>query len=185
MLKGVDLTSFYLSLNTIPHNLGDTPVLYFPSTAAVLIETEKAKIIAIFHAQFHRLYGYIIYIIIFIITCLFICLLIFCACKHYSFIKRKCRTFIKKHPKIFFCQKKTRNIHFNEEIEMTPLSNTPQFHLRENLITNEEGINTVEEAETSPQIPSNNTIQPAYPNNLLHFYPPQDGVRLRNSVTPV
>ena len=40
---------------------------------------------------------------------------------------------------------------------MSALSNTPHFHLRENLI-NEEGINTVEEAETSPQIPSNNTI---------------------------
>jgi hypothetical protein len=185
LLKGVDLTSFYLSLNTIPHNLGDTPVLYFPSTAAVLIETEKANIIAIFHAQIHRLYWYIIYIIIFIITCIFICLLIFCACKHYSFIKRKCYNFYKKHPLIFFCQKSTRNIHFNEEIEMSPLSNTPQFHLRQNLITNVEDKNTVEETETSPQIPSNNKIQPAYPNTILHFHPPHDGVRLRNSVTPI
>jgi hypothetical protein len=68
---------------------------------------------------------------------------------------------------------------------MSPLSNTPQFHLRQNLITNVEDKNTVEETETSPQIPSNNKIQPAYPNTLFHFHPPHDGVRLRNSVTPI
>jgi hypothetical protein len=39
LLKGIDLTQFYLSLNAIKHNLGDSPVLYFPSTAAILMET--------------------------------------------------------------------------------------------------------------------------------------------------
>jgi hypothetical protein len=39
LLKGIDLTQFYLSLNAIKHHLGDSPVLYFPSTAAILMET--------------------------------------------------------------------------------------------------------------------------------------------------
>ena len=75
LLKGTDLTQFYLSLNAIKHNLGDSPVSFFPSTAAFLMETEKNKIISIFKSQIRNMFKYIINIIITTIVG------IYCGCK--------------------------------------------------------------------------------------------------------
>jgi hypothetical protein len=63
LLKGIILTQFYLSLNAIKHNLGDSPVLYFP------------KIISIFKSQINNMFKYIINIIITIVFG--ICLIVY------------------------------------------------------------------------------------------------------------
>ncbi len=100
LLKGIDLTQFYLSLNAIKHNLGDSPVLYFPSTAAILMETEKNKIISIFKSQIHNMFKYIINIIITIIVGICFFVGIYCGCKHSQHLKRSLKRFYNNHSSI-------------------------------------------------------------------------------------
>ena len=140
------------------------------STAAILMETEKNKIISIFKSQIHNMFKYIINIIITIIVGICFFVGIYCGCKHSQHLKRSLKRFYNNHSSLLSSKIKSQN----EEVEMLPLSNPsksdqPQSKLQYTTSLHREDINIVEDNKIQQNYISKYHIQPAYPNLQQHY----------------
>ena len=177
---------FYLSLNAIKHNLGDSPVLYFPSTADILMETEKNKIISIFKSQIHNTFKYIIIIIISIIVSICFFVGIYCGHKHSQHLKRSLKRFYNNHSSLLSSKIKSQN----EEVEMLPLSSPsksdqPQSKLQNTTSLHREDINIVEDNLDQQNYISKFHIQPAFPNLQQQYTSNEIKIRFRANIPKI